>query len=130
MNKKIKDGYNLFIKKNSEGDLVGTLTLKESENDYKDIVHLELSDMRFVNNYNFINKSISDVNALFISFDKEENKFFVSLQEKATMGEYNDVMTWNNIIVSKKHELEDSLNRLNQKIEIKTKEEVLIWKKI
>ena len=41
MNKKIKDGYNLFIKKNSEGDLVGTLTLKESENDYKDIVHLE-----------------------------------------------------------------------------------------
>ena len=42
------------------------------------------------------------------------------------MGEYNDVMTWNNIIVSKKHELEDSLNRLNQKIEIKTKEEVLI----
>ncbi len=126
MNKKIKDGYNLFIKKNSEGDLVGTLTLKESENDYKDIVHLELSDMRFVNNYNFINKSISDVNALFISFDKEENKFFVSLQEKATMGEYNDVMTWNNIIVSKKHELEDSLNRLNQKIEIKTKEEVLI----
>ena len=126
MNKKIKDGYNLFIKKNSEGDLVGTLTLKESENDYKDIVHLELSDMRFVNNYNFINKSISDVNALFISFDKEENKFFVSLQEKATMGEYNDVMTWNNIIVSKKHELEDTLNRLNQKIEIKTKEEVLI----
>lgn len=126
MNKKIKDGYNLFIKKNSEGDLVGTLTLKESENDYKDIVHLELSDMRFVNNYNFINKSISDVNALFISFDKEENKFFVSLQEKATMGEYNDVMTWNNIIVSKKHELEDSLNRLNQKIKIKTKEEVLI----
>lgn len=126
MNKKIKDGYNLFIKKNSEGDLVGTLTLKESENDYKDIVHLELSDMRFVNNYNFINKSISDVNALFISFDKEENKFFVSLQEKATMGEYNDVMTWNNIIVSKKHELEDALNRLNQKIEIKTKEEVLI----
>ena len=126
MNKKIKDGYNLFIKKNSEGDLVGTLTLKESENDYKDIVHLELSDMRFVNNYNFINKSISDVNALFISFDKEENRFFVSLQEKATMGEYNDVMTWNNIIVSKKHELEDSLNRLNQKIEIKTKEEVLI----
>ena len=82
--------------------------------------------MRFVNNYNFINKSISDVNALFISFDKEENKFFVSLQEKATMGEYNDVMTWNNIIVSKKHELEDALNRLNQKIEIKTKEEVLI----
>ena len=70
MNKKIKDGYNLFIKKNSEGDLVGTLTLKESENDYKDIVHLELSDMRFVNNYNFINKSISDANALFISFDK------------------------------------------------------------
>ena len=126
MNKKIKDGYNLFIKKNSEGDLVGTLTLKESENDYKDIVHLELSDMCFVNNYNFINKSISDVNALFISFDKEENKVFVSLQEKATMGEYNDVMTWNNIIVSKKHELEDSLNRLNQKIEIKTKEEVLI----
>lgn len=126
MNKKIKDGYNLFIKKNSEGDLVGTLTLKESENDYKDIVHLELSDMRFVNNYNFINKSISDANALFISFDKEENKFFVSLQEKATMGEYNDVMTWNNIIVSKKHELEDALNRLNQKIEIKTKEEVLI----
>ena len=126
MNKKIKDGYNLFIKKNSEGVLVGTLTLKESENDYKDIVHLELSDMRFVNNYNFINKSISDVNALFISFDKEENKFFVSLQEKATMGEYNDVMTWNNIIVSKKHELEDALNRLNQKIEIKTKEEVLI----
>ena len=126
MNKKIKDGYNLFIKKNSEGDLVGTLTLKESENDYKDIVHPELSDMCFVNNYNFINKSISDVNALFISFDKEENKFFVSLQEKATMGEYNDVMTWNNIIVSKKHELEDSLNRLNQKIEIKTKEEVLI----
>ena len=126
MNKKIKDGYNLFIKKNSEGDLVGTLTLKESENDYKDIVHLVLSDMSFVNNYNFINKSISDVNALFISFDKEENKFFVSLQEKATMGEYNDVMTWNNIIVSKKHELEDALNRLNQKIEIKTKEEVLI----
>lgn len=126
MNKKIKDGYNLFIKKNSEGDLVGTLTLKESENDYKDIVHLELSDMHFVNNYNFINKSISDVNALFISFDKEENKFFVSLQEKAAMGEYNDVMTWNNIIVSKKHELEDALNRLNQKIEIKTKEEVLI----
>ena len=75
MNKKIKDGYNLFIKKNSEGDLVGTLTLKESENDYKDIVHLELSDMRFVNNYNFINKSISDVNALFISFDKSTIAF-------------------------------------------------------
>lgn len=126
MNKKIKEGYNLFIRKNSEGDLVGTLTLKESENDYKDIVHLELSDMHFVNNYNFINKSISDVNALFISFDKKENKFFVSLQEKATMGEYNDVMTWNNIIVSKKYKLDDALNRLNQKMEIKTKEEILI----
>lgn len=126
MNKKIKEGYNLFIRKNSESNLVGTLTLKESENNYKDIVQLELSDMHFINNYNFISKNLSDINALFISFDKEENKFFVSLQEKATMGEYNDVITWNNIIVSKKHELEDALNRLNQKIEIKTKEEVLI----
>lgn len=126
MNKKIKEGYNLFIRKNSESNLVGTLTLKESENNYKDIVQLELSDMHFINNYNFISKNLSDINALFISFDKEENKFFVSLQEKATMGEYNDVITWNNIIVSKKHELEDALNRLNQKMEIKTKEEVLI----
>ena len=82
--------------------------------------------MHFINNYNFISKNLSDINALFISFDKEENKFFVSLQEKATMGEYNDVITWNNIIVSKKHELEDALNRLNQKMEIKTKEEALI----
>ena len=32
MNKKIKEGYNLFIRKNSESNLVGTLTLKESEN--------------------------------------------------------------------------------------------------
>lgn len=126
MNKKIKEGYNLFIRKNSESNLVGTLTLKESENNYKDIVQLELFDMHFINNYNFISKNLSDINALFISFDKEENKFFVSLQEKATMGEYNDVITWNNIIVSKKHELEDALNRLNQKMEIKTKEEVLI----
>lgn len=126
MNKKIKEGYNLFIRKNSESNLVGTLTLKESENNYKDIVQLELSDMHFINNYNFISKNLSDINALFISFDKEENKFFVSLQEKATMGEYNDVITWNNIIVSKKHELEDALNRLNQKMEIKTKEEALI----
>ena len=126
MNKKIKEGYNLFIRKNSESNLVGTLTLKESENNYKDIVQLELSDMHFINNYNFISKNLSDINALFISFDRVENKFFVSLQEKATMGEYNDVITWNNIIVSKKHELEDALNRLNQKIEIKTKEEVLI----
>ncbi len=126
MNKKIKEGYNLFIRKNSESNLVGTLTLKESENNYKDIVQLELSDMHFINNYNFISKNLSDINALFISFDRVENKFFVSLQEKATMGEYNDVITWNNIIVSKKYKLDDALNRLNQKIEIKTKEEVLI----
>lgn len=126
MNKKIKDGYNLFIRKNSKRDLVGTLTLKESENNYKDIIQLELDDMNFIGNYNFINKNLSDENALFISFDKAENKYFVSFQEKATMGEYNDVVTWNNVIVSKKYELDDALDRLNQKIKIKTREEVLI----
>lgn len=116
---KIKDGYDLFIKKSKNNSLIGTLTLKEGENDYKDIDLVETVDMKFLEKYKYISNILDEEHALFVSYHPQNHNFFVSIREKAPTGEYHDMVTWNHIIVSQKKELSDAFNRLEEKVQNK-----------
>ena len=115
MVEKIKNGYNLFIKKNDE-ELVGTLTLKD-EDIYKDIIELNDNDMRFIDNFSNIENLISNDKALSISYDNEKCRFMSSIKEKAIIGEYNDEIIWNDILTNKGVDIFESLNNLSTNIE-------------
>lgn len=115
MVEKIKNGYNLFIKKNDE-ELVGTLTLKD-EDIYKDIIELNDNDMKFIDNFSNIESLISNDKALSISYDNEKSRFMSSIKEKAFIGEYNDEIIWNDILTNKGVDIFESLNNLSANIE-------------
>ncbi len=106
-------------------DWIGTLTLKGEGTDYKDIDPVEPGDMEFIKEYSFIYDMLRDGYALFVSYQKEEDEFFVSIREKVITGEYQDIVTWNHIIVSQKKKLSDSFRRLNEKIQDKIEGSVL-----
>lgn len=119
MNNRLMKGYEIFIKRTEDNDFIGTYTLKEDKDNYKDIDSMEPNEMEFVREYRAINDRIDDEHALFIAYDEEDKKYFVSIQEKFITGEYNDHIVWNHIIVSKKKNLLDALNRLDEKVQTK-----------
>ena len=119
MNNRLMNGYEIFIKRTEENDLIGTYTLKEDKDNYKDIDSMEPNEMEFVREYKAINDRVDDEHALFITYDEEDKKYFTSIQEKFMTGEYNDNIIWSHIIVSKKKNLLDALNRLDEKVQTK-----------
>lgn len=125
MYNKIESGYDLFIRITEDCDWIGTLTLKGEGADYKDIDPVEPGDMDFIKEYSFIYDMLRDGYALFVSYHKEEDEFFVSIREKVITGEYQDIVNWNHIIVSQKKKLSDAFRRLNEKIQDKIEGSVL-----
>lgn len=119
MYNKIESGYDLFIRIAEDRDWIGTLTLKGEGTDYKDIDPVEKSDMEFIKEYSFIHDMLHEGYALFVSYHKDENEFFVSIREKVVTGEYQDIVNWNHVIVSQKRNLSDAFHRLNEKIQDK-----------
>ncbi len=119
MENKLKEGYNLFIKRDENNNLVGVLSLKENDENYTDIIQLEIEQLESLRDYATVYNQISEDFALFISYHPTENEYFVSIQKKENGGEYNDQIIWNNIVVSTKTDLSVALHRLEEKIHTK-----------
>lgn len=118
MYNKIKEGYNLFIRKTENKELIGTLTLKENDS-FKCIEQLEFLEMEFIMDYKTITDNLDQEHALFITYDIAQQQLLASIQEKTNIGEYNDIITWNNIIISKNSDLLELLHELDKKIQTK-----------
>ena len=88
MEEKLKTGYELFIKKDTKGDLIGAYRL--TENDIViDFNELDQEELDFMDNLSNIKNSLSDY-YLVMSYNKEDNRFISSLKSLTYYGNYNE----------------------------------------
>lgn len=111
----IKSGYQLFIKRQENGELIGTLTLKD-DNNYKDIDEVENREMKFIEKYPLIEKTVDYNHALSVVFLPNTNEFLVSIKSQTLIGEYQDQIIWENMLDNKNKNLDLALYKLNEKL--------------
>ena len=88
MEEKLKTGYELFIKKDTKGDLIGAYRLTENDT-VIDFNELDQEDLGFMDNLSNIKNSLSDY-YLVMSYNKEDNRFISSLKSLTYYGNYNE----------------------------------------
>lgn len=110
----LKDGYTFFARYDS-GTLVATLTLKDDDI-YKEVIKLNEDEIVFLYTFGNIESSLDDDTALSVIYDREQNRFISSIQDKITTGEYNDKVVWNTKTSSMGSNFIDSLNNLDDKL--------------
>lgn len=88
MEEKLKTGYELFIKKDTKGDLIGAYRLTENDT-VIDFNELDKEDLGFMDNLSDIKNSLSDY-YLVMSYNKEDNRFISSLKSLTYYGNYNE----------------------------------------
>ena len=88
MEEKLKTGYELFIKKDTKGDLIGAYRLTENDTviDFNELDHEGLG---FMANLSNIKNSLGDY-YLVMSYNKEDNRFISSLKALIFYGDYNE----------------------------------------
>ncbi len=119
MEDKIINGYNLFIRKNNQNKLIGSLSEKDETNNYIDIEQLDEANLNFIKDYPNLYDCLSSEKALFITYLMNEKEFFVTIKNKMMIGEYNDNLVWNDIITSTSESLSDALHKLAEKVDNK-----------
>ena len=120
----IKQGYQLFIKRQENGELIGSFTLKDEKN-YKDIDAAEKDQMQFLTKYPMITETLDSSHSLSIIYLTESCEFLVSIQEQFLIGEYQDQIIWEDQLVNQNENLDEALNQLNEQIK-KNKKELVI----
>ena len=88
MEEKLKTGYELFIKKDTKGDLIGAYRLTENDT-VIDFNELNQEELEFMDNLSNIKNSLSDY-YLVMSYNKEDNRFISSLKSLTYYGNYNE----------------------------------------
>ena len=88
MEEKLKTGYELFIKKDTKGDLIGAYRLTENDT-VIDFNELDQEELDFMDNLSNIKNSLSDY-YLVMSYNKEDNRFISSLKSLTYYGNYNE----------------------------------------
>ena len=88
MEEKLKTGYELFIKKDTKGDLIGAYRLTENDT-VIDFNELNQEELDFMDNLSNIKNSLSDY-YLVMSYNKEDNRFISSLKSLTYYGNYNE----------------------------------------
>ena len=88
MEEKLKTGYELFIKKDTKGDLIGAYRLTENDT-VIDFNELDQEELDFMDNLSNIKNSLSDY-YLVMSYNKEDNRFISSLKSLIQYGNYNE----------------------------------------
>ena len=88
MEEKLKTGYELFIKKDTKGDLIGAYRLTENDT-VIDFNELDQEELDFMDNLSNIKNSLSDY-YLVMSYNKEDNRFISSLKSLTYCGNYNE----------------------------------------
>ena len=88
MEEKLKTGYELFVKKDTKGDLIGAYRLTENDT-VIDFNELDQEELDFMDNLSNIKNSLSDY-YLVMSYNKEDNRFISSLKSLTYYGNYNE----------------------------------------
>lgn len=116
---KIKRGYELFIRRTKENQLIGAVTLKNKKGELADIDPVEDSEMEFLDQYPSIKEIIGEEYAFFMLYQIEKDQFFVSMKRKDITGPYQNEVIWNHDIISKNKDLSLALNSLAEKVQDK-----------
>lgn len=106
--------YTLFIRYDDD-ELSGIYTLRDDDI-YKDIIELELDQMKFLLDYPSVFHSLSNDYALSLSYDHREKNYVSSIKKSTKIGEYNDEIVWNDIVECKDITVEKTLEKLNDEM--------------
>lgn len=88
MEEELKTGYELFIKKDTKGELMGAYRLTKN-NTIIDFNELNQDDLGFIDNLTSIKNNLDNY-YLVISYSKEDNIFTSSLKTLTFHGDYNE----------------------------------------
>ena len=114
MEEKLKTGYELFIKKDTKGELMGAYRLTKN-NTIIDFNELDQDDLGFIDNSTSIKNNLDNY-YLVISYSKEDNIFTSSLKTLTFHGDYNENRVFETISKTSSKTALGSVLKLNKEL--------------
>ncbi len=114
MEEELKTGYELFIKKDTKGELMGAYRLTKN-NAIIDFNELDQDDLGFIDNLTSIKNNLDNY-YLVISYSKEDNIFTSSLKTLTFHGDYNENRVFETISKTSSKTALGSVLKLNKEL--------------
>lgn len=114
MEEELKTGYELFIKKDTKGELMGAYRLTKN-NTIIDFNELDQDDLGFIDNLTSIKNNLDNY-YLVISYSKEDNIFTSSLKTLTFHGDYNENRVFETISKTSSKTALGSVLKLNKEL--------------
>ena len=114
MEEELKTGYELFIKKDTKGELMGAYRLTKN-NTIIDFNELDQDDLGFIDNLTSIKNNLDNY-YLVISYSKEDNIFTSSLKTLTFHGDYNENRVFETINKTSSKTALGSVLKLNKEL--------------
>ncbi len=112
MEEKLKEGYELFINKTGNDDLIGAYRLTKN-GEIVDFNELDQEDLDFMANLPNIKNNLGNYYYLVMSYNSEENIFNSSIKTLTFHGSYNENREFSTLTETSSKTLLGSILKLN-----------------